>query len=61
MRHKTSILSKHIANMAKHAKETDSYIFEILNIVKALKDTMDTDDGKMLKLEEDIKKVKNVC
>lgn len=47
--------------MAKHAQKTDSYILEILNVVKALKDTMDTDDGKMLKLEEDIKKVENVC
>lgn len=48
-------------NMAKHAVETDSYLTEVRNISKALKGTMDTIDGKMLNLKEDMKKVKNVC
>ncbi|CAG2237085.1 unnamed protein product [Mytilus edulis] len=59
IRHRTGILSKHIMNMAKHAVETDSYLTELLNINKALKETMDITDEKMLNLEEDMKKVKN--
>ncbi|CAC5407368.1 unnamed protein product [Mytilus coruscus] len=59
IRHRTRKLSKHIKDMANHSSETDTHIKDLLNVNKALKDTLDTIDGKMLNFEEAVKKVNN--